>query len=216
MVHGFDPGQPLPFHRLVAAADGQRLYLFGRGSNSATPAAVSTDGGQTFTTFDLSTRGAGAATFAPRLPGHRPGDPQVLYFQVFDPQGDQLWRTTDGGQSVDPILQLGRGENLGGFSFGATTRMLYVGALNPFPAAGVAPGHLHVSRDSGASWEAPLPSPLTGPRYRCLEPHRRQAVRLRRGRDRWATPSWSASPPTRAAPGSRTPACATSPVHAAA
>ena len=30
------------------------------------------------------------------------------------------------------------------------------------------PGHLHVSRDSGASWEAPLPSPLTGPRYRCL------------------------------------------------
>jgi hypothetical protein len=167
-VHRFDPGQPLPFHRLVAGGDGQRLYLFGRGSNGATPAAVSTDGGQTFTTFDLSARAPTAPPSALDFLALAPGNPQVLYFQVFDPRGDQLWRTTDGGQNVAPVLQLLPGETLGGFSFGATAQVLYVGALNPFPASGVPPGHLHISRDSGASWEAPLPSAPTGPRYRCL------------------------------------------------
>ena len=169
-VNGFDPsGRPSPFHRVVAGGDGQRLYLFGRDSNNATPAAVSMDGGQTFTTFDLSARAAQPPPSPLEFLAIAPGDPQVLYFQAFDVNGgDQLWRSGDGGQTVAPILKLTGFETLGGFSFGATDQVLYVGTVNAFAAAGTPPGMLHISRDAGASWETPFPSPPTGPRYRCL------------------------------------------------
>jgi hypothetical protein len=92
----------------------------------------------------------------------------VLYFQVFDPAGDQLWRTGDGGQTVRLALKLAPGELLGGLAFGASAGVLYVGSHNPFPAAGAPGGHLHVSRDGGASWQPAIASGPTGPRYRCL------------------------------------------------
>jgi photosystem II stability/assembly factor-like uncharacterized protein len=169
LVHAFDPGQPLLYHRLVAGGDGQRLYLFGRGSNNTTPAAVSTDGGQTFTTFDLSARAVTPPPSPLEFLAAAPGNPPVLYFQVFDASGgDQLWRTADDGQTVAPILKLERFETLGGFSFGADAQVLYLGAVNAFAAGGTPPGFLYVSRNSGTTWEPPVPSPPTGPRYRCL------------------------------------------------
>ena len=170
-VASFSESQP--FTRLAVSPDGQRLYLFGRGGGGTTPAALSLDGGQTFTGFDLSARASSAPATPLDFVAMDPHDPQVLYFTVPHPQGDQLWISRDGAQTVAPLLKLQSADALAGLAFGdsatAGSRTLYVAGTDLFPAAGGSfTGRLYVSRDDGSTWQAPIVSSPRGPRYRCL------------------------------------------------
>ena len=57
---------------------------------------------------------------------------------------------------------------LSGFTFGATGKDVYVAARDLFAGPNDPPARLHVSRDGGASWAAPIVSPPMGATYRCL------------------------------------------------
>ena len=63
---------------------------------------VSTDEGVSFSGFDLAARGTTPPRTVLDFVAVAPDDPQVLYFSVLDGQGDQLWKTSDGGQTVAP------------------------------------------------------------------------------------------------------------------
>ena len=152
----------------VAPSDGQRLYLVGRGRDNVTPTAVSTDGGRSFSSFDLASRASTPPRTALELVAVAPDDPAQLFFTVRDPRGDQLWKSSDGGQSVSPMLYLSQGDAFGGLAFGATSQVLYVGGADLFSDPGKPAGRLYISRDGGASWPPPLASGPRGPRYRCL------------------------------------------------
>jgi hypothetical protein len=159
----------LTLERLVVApSDGQRLYVLGRGRDVITPVFVSTDGGGSFTDFDLAAR----ATVPPRavldFVSFAPDDPAVIYFTVLDAAGDQLWKTSNGGQTVAPVLTLSQNDAFGGLAFGDSSRQLYVGGSDLFADTGQPAGRLYVSQDGGATWQPPLPSGPKGPRYRCL------------------------------------------------
>jgi MYXO-CTERM domain-containing protein len=159
----------LPFQRLVVApSDGNRIYLFGRGREAMTPAAASADGGATFQTYDVAL----GATVPPRISFEflavAPDDPAVLYFLVIDPEGDQIWKSGDGGRTIAPVLTLAEKDAFGGIAFGSSASVVYVGGYDPFPLGAKPAGRLYISRNGGAGWEPPLASAPTGPRYRCL------------------------------------------------
>jgi MYXO-CTERM domain-containing protein len=165
--HTFDVN--LGFHRLaVAPSDARHIYLFGRGRGNATPFAWSDDGGQTFTAGDLVTGASPAPKLAFELYAVAPDDPRALYFVVFDTAGDQIWRSTDAGATTTPLFTLLGRDAFGGLAFGATSQTLYLAGTDPFPLDGNPPGRLHVSRDGGKTWEAPINSGDRGPRYSCL------------------------------------------------
>jgi hypothetical protein len=161
----------LTFHRLVIApSDGRRVYLIGRGRTPATPFGRSSDGGRTFEFGDLAT---GATSPLPTwldFVAVAPDDPAVLYFFVINAtDGDEVWKSSDGGMTVSRVLRLEIGEAFSGLAFGATPQTIYVAGTDPFPlASDEPPAHLYLSRDGGKTWDAPVPSPPTGPRYRCL------------------------------------------------
>jgi photosystem II stability/assembly factor-like uncharacterized protein len=158
------------FHRVVVApSDGKRVYLIGRGRGASTPFARSSDGGQTFEFTDL----AMAANPPPGNPlefvAADPDNRSILYFYVINATyGDELWRTTDGGQTLAKILSMTDAEAFSGFSFGASPQTLYAAGSDPFPLGDKPPARLYVSRDGGRSWEPPITSSQEGPRYRCL------------------------------------------------
>jgi hypothetical protein len=162
--------ESLVVHRLaVAPSDGKRIYLIGRGRGSSTPFARSGDGGLSFEIGDLIT----GATPVPRVPFEfvtlAPDDAQVLYFYVINPsEGDELWRSTDGGSTVAMIMRLQGGEAFSGLAFGTTTQTIYVAGSDPFPLGNKPAAHLYISRDGGKTWGTPIPSGDKGPRYRCL------------------------------------------------
>ena len=161
----------LTFSRVVSApSDARRLYLFGRGTQGTSPSAVSLDGGQTVTTFDLVSRASPRPPNAFDFLAISPTDPLTLYFSSVDGTGDELWKTTDGGATVRRVLKLEGMEALTGFAFGDTPELLYVAGTSTdiVPAPGQPPARLYVSRDGGASWQPALPSGDKGPRYRCL------------------------------------------------
>jgi photosystem II stability/assembly factor-like uncharacterized protein len=166
-LHTFEPGQT--FHRLaVAPSDGRRIYLVGRGRASSTPFARSADGGQSFEFGDLASGISPPPTNALDFVAVAPSDALTLYFYVINAtDGDEIWRTTDGGVSVSKILQLQGGEAYSGLAFGAEGR-IYVAGTDPFPLGDKPPAHLYVSQDGGKTWGAPIPSGTRGPRYRCL------------------------------------------------
>jgi hypothetical protein len=165
--HAFD--ETLTFQRLVVApSDGNRIYLFGRGRGAMTPAAVSSDGGVSFDSFDVAAGAAVAPRLAFEFVAVAPDDPALLYFLVIDPEGDQIWKSSDGGRTVAPVLTLAEKDAFGGLAFASPSSTVYVGGYDPFPLGGKPAGRLYVSRNAGAAWEPPLASALTGPRYRCL------------------------------------------------
>ena len=166
-VHRFAP--ELSLERVaVAPSDSKRLYVFGRGRDNITPMLVSTDEGVSFTQFDLAKRGSEPPRTVLDFVAIAPDDPQVVYFTVLDGQGDQLWKTSDGGQTVTRILTMIEKDAFGGLAFGASARQLYVGGANLFYGDGLPAGRLYLSDDGGARWQPPLVSGERGPRYRCL------------------------------------------------
>jgi photosystem II stability/assembly factor-like uncharacterized protein len=163
------PDQPI-FRVAVSPADPERLYLIGRGARSSTPFGRSQDGGQTFEYADLAMAGNPPPINPLEFVAASPSDPAVLYFYVINPtDGDEIWRTTDGGQTVSKILGLTNAEAFAGFTFGATADTMYVAGSDPFPLGERTPAHLYVTHDGGKTWDAPIPSSTQeGPRYRCL------------------------------------------------
>lgn len=162
---------PFTVTRLVSApSDPQRLYIFGRSAQGGSPTGVSTDGGQTVTSFDLSL----AADPKPPTPleflGISAVDPLTVYFVSLDGTGDEIWRTTDGGKTVRRLLKLEGMEALGGFAFGPTSGTIYVAGTSTdlIPQIGQPPARLYISRDGGTTWQTPIPSPTQGPRFTCL------------------------------------------------
>jgi photosystem II stability/assembly factor-like uncharacterized protein len=167
LIKTFDPG--MTFARVIAAPGGEApLYLTGHGEAAVSLVATSLDGGQTWATRDI----AGGITPEPSNPlellAVAPDDPRVMFFSVTDPFGDQIWRTADGGATVARVLTFGNAEVLSGFTFGATGQNVYVAARDLFAGPDDPPARLHVSRDGGASWGAPIVSPAGGATYRCL------------------------------------------------
>ncbi len=166
-AHSFPEGVDF-FRVALAPSDRRRVYLFGAGSGGATPFAWSTDGGQSFATADL----AAVASPPPAAPfvffAIAPDDPQALYLVELTAAGDELWRSSDGGQTMSRLFKLQGRDAFGGLAFGPTSRTLYLAGTDAFPLRGEPPGRLHVSRDGGASWEDPVPSGQRGPRYGCL------------------------------------------------
>ena len=104
-----------------------------------------------------------------------PDDAETVYFKVTEPEGDELWKSTDGGKTLVRLLKLADFELLAGLAFGPagpsgqTDAALYVAGRAPIVVDGVPPGRLYVSRDGGGSWQPPVHSPRGGPSYRCLE-----------------------------------------------
>jgi hypothetical protein len=164
--------ESLAFHRVVIApSDGQRVYVIGRGRTPATPFGRSGDGGQTFEFGDLA---MGASSPLPTwldFVAVAPDNPLHLYFYVINPtDGDEVWKSSDGGLTVSRLFRLDVGEAFSGLAFGATAQTIYVAGTDPFPLlSDEPPAHLYVSRDGGKTWGTPIPSsPTAGPRYRCL------------------------------------------------
>jgi MYXO-CTERM domain-containing protein len=168
LLQEFD--QTIPFHRVVVApSDGNRIYLVGRGRGASTPLARSLDGGESFEMGDLALGTGSAPPMNPlEFVAAAPDDPSVLYFYVINTiDGDEIWRTSDGGKTAALVLRM-PDDAFAGFSFGATSQTIFVAGMDPFPFNDKPPARLYVSHDGGTSWDEPLPSPQTGPRYRCL------------------------------------------------
>jgi photosystem II stability/assembly factor-like uncharacterized protein len=153
---------------VVAPSDSKRLYVFGVGRDNITPMLVSTDEGVSFSSFDLAARGTTPPRTVLDFVAVAPDDPQVLYFSVLDGQGDQLWKTSDAGQTVARVLTMIEKDAFGGLAFGASAHQLFVGGANLFYGDGLPAGRLYRSEDGGATWQPPIVSGVRGPRYRCL------------------------------------------------
>ena len=82
--------------------------------------------------------------------------------------GDEIWRSSDGGRTVERVLQLSNGEALGGLAFGTAPGTLYVAGTSVYIEPGKPPGTLFISRDGGATWAPPIASGSEGPHYKCL------------------------------------------------
>jgi MYXO-CTERM domain-containing protein len=152
----------------VAPSDPNTVYAVGFGDGSSTTfLATTTDGGATWSTRSIS-EGLDPPLLEPMLfLGIDPRDARVLYFVAVDADGDQLWRTTDGGRTLARVLALEEGAALVGFAFGAGST-IYVAGRDFLAGSGSPPGRLYISRDDGGSWEPSVPSGADGPRYACL------------------------------------------------
>jgi photosystem II stability/assembly factor-like uncharacterized protein len=162
----------LPTGRLRGApSDPTRLYVTAGLPGMPPGLWASRDGGRSVT----------AQAPAVTLPGPlavlavAPDDAETVYFKVTEPEGDELWQSTDGGKTLVRLLKLADFELLVGLAFGPagpggqTDAALYVAGRAPIVVDGVPPGRLYVSRDGGGSWQPPVHSPRGGPSYRCLE-----------------------------------------------
>lgn len=160
-----------------------QIYVFGAVRTDTSPVWISEDDGVTFTLRDpaksLETRLASGLEFLAADPVR----PEVLYFTVIRTEGDELWRTSDGGKTVSRLLQMGDSDALSGLAFGAGPNDLYVAGKAILFEAGKPPGKLYVSRDGGQTWAAPIPSGAAGPHYNCLayDQGRLYACSLNRG-----------------------------------
>jgi photosystem II stability/assembly factor-like uncharacterized protein len=157
------------FPRLLAApSETGRLYLAAATVGATTVLESSRDGGETWMAREIT---AGLQP-PPRNPlgllAVAPDDAGALYFAIVDQDGDQIWKSADGGQTLTRILQLPDGEVLGGFAFGPTGRTVFVAGNAPIVVGDRPPAHLYRSDDGGGSWAAPIASGGDGPFFRCL------------------------------------------------
>src|SRR2546423_5468309 len=99
--------QPLRFIRVaVAPSDSRVIYLAGYRSTIPLVLAVSTDGGETFAVNDNASMNVAKSNQVVDLLGIAPNDPKMLYFIVTNPDGDEIWKSTDSGHSLAKILTL--------------------------------------------------------------------------------------------------------------
>ena len=153
---------------LSAPSDGRRLYVVAATQGASTALETTADGGETWTSLELTAGVVPPLRNPLSLIAVAPDDPATLYFVLSDPDGDEIWRSRDAGRSVARALELRDGEVLGGFAFGATAETLFVAGTAPILLEGRPPARLYVSRDRAATWAEPIPSPESGPSYRCL------------------------------------------------
>jgi hypothetical protein len=153
----------------MAAAPGTpgRLYVAGFGAANLFALARSDDGGATFATTDpvpmLAERNRGTLML-----GVSPLDGNRVFFARDRPDfGDDVWVSTDAGQSARRVLALPGGEIVQGFTFGDGNTVFVAGRVLLAGSPG-ASANLYVSRDGGDTWLPALSSGPTGPRYRCL------------------------------------------------
>jgi photosystem II stability/assembly factor-like uncharacterized protein len=104
-----DLGPPLPIDLLpltidVAPTDASRIYVSGRLDKTRDYASTllrSTDGGQTFTRFDVP---ESAQHHLAYIAAVHPFDPDRVYVRVYDPQGTRVFMTEDGGATFRKIF----------------------------------------------------------------------------------------------------------------
>jgi photosystem II stability/assembly factor-like uncharacterized protein len=157
---------------LVAPSDPRTLYVAGYQGNTPLVLLESSDGGDSFTSHT-----AGPELFARSAPGVEvlgvhPTQPRVLLLAAGSPSGaDEIWRSTDGGASWTKVFTLQGMQVQSGFLWrtleGGGEELLIAGR-ELFRKQGQPPAHLYRSRDGGLTFEEPIASPDTGPRYRCL------------------------------------------------
>jgi hypothetical protein len=157
---------------LVAPSDARTLYVAGYQGNTPLVLLDSTDGGET-----LTARPTGPEVFqrpgtGVEVLGVHPTQPRVLLLAAGSPSGaDEIWRSTDGGARWTKVFTLQGMEVQSGFLWrtldGGADELLIAGR-QLFRTEGQPPAHLYRSRDSGLTFEAGIPSPASGPRYRCL------------------------------------------------
>jgi hypothetical protein len=168
-VHTF--GDERTYRRLmVAPSDPQRFYAVapGPGGPASTILATSVDGGDSWTARDL-VEGLAAPPETPlALVAIAPADPQVLFFTVVDAFGDEIWRSEDGGRSLQRVLKGGPRDWMTGVAFGADGQTVYASASVVPLLAGDPPGRLYISRDGGRTFGLAVSAAPTGPSYRCL------------------------------------------------
>lgn len=162
---------------LVAPLDPQVVYVAGTGANGPFALGRSDDGGITFQILDplpaLQDAFTGAALIAVS-----PEASNTIYFARSSVTGpEEIWRSLDGGASLNRLLVLEEGEIVSGFTFGQTSQNIFVAGRRLLETKGVPPAHLFVSTDGGDTWMPGQPSSVQGPRFQCL--------RYRRG-ELWA------------------------------
>jgi hypothetical protein len=104
-----DLGPPLPIDLLpltidVAPSDASRIYVSGRLDGTRDYASTllrSTDGGETFTSFDVP---ESAQHHLAYIAAVHPLDPDRVYVRVYDPEGTRVFMTEDGGATFRKIF----------------------------------------------------------------------------------------------------------------
>jgi hypothetical protein len=154
----------------IEVAPSRPQVLYGAGDRSGDSRLLlmrSGDGGRSFAEVDP----AGAPTGLPlELLGVAPDDADTLYVAIKgSDEREAVVRSRDGGRSWTRILTLPVNQMLGGFTFGASAKNVYVAARSTVFDTNAPPAHLFVSADGGDTFAAPIPSrPADGPRFRCL------------------------------------------------
>jgi hypothetical protein len=144
------------------------IYVFGPARATSSPLWFSNDGGATFTVRDPAKGVTPPLVSGLEFIATDPVRPDVLYFTVIRTEGDEVWRSSDGGLTAARILQLTDNDALAGLAFGATPNDLFVAGKANFFETGRPPGRLYVSHDGGATWAPPIVSGPAGPHYNCL------------------------------------------------
>jgi photosystem II stability/assembly factor-like uncharacterized protein len=153
---------------LAAPSDNDHLFLVAATTGATTRLEASRDGGQTWTSRELTAAVAPPLRNPLALQAIAPDDPATLYFSLVDQEGDEIWKSPDGGQTLTRLLELSEGEVLGGFTFGPTGSTLFVAGSAPIVIDERPPARLYRSDDGGRTWAEPVPSTRAGPFYRCL------------------------------------------------
>ena len=166
--HAFVQGQ-VWWRLFVLPTTPRKIYVAGPGGIGPTALSISMDDGQTFTTRDPIADLAEPLR-TPTLLDVSSDLPHRLFFARDTPSGtDELWLSEDDGLSVKRVAELPTGHFLGGFTFGATEQTVYVGTRAPLFTGKASDAALLTSTDGGRTWGAPVFSPVSGPRYRCLK-----------------------------------------------
>ena len=145
-----------------------KLYVSGPGLVGPFAIGISVDEGKTFKVLDPVPDLADAQKTT-TLVEVSASDPPRLYFGRDTASGrDEVLLSQDEGQSVKSVLLTPSGHFLGGFTFGATQDTVYVGSRAALVTGKAGDGALFVSLNGGVSWEQPILSAASGPRFRCL------------------------------------------------